>query len=105
MGTTSHGSLVALTFIKINRMADLNCEVFGQVLHILCYPYDDLLQLIADINDVGYGLKLDITTQTPAPSLADRCISSACSVRQYRWRKRTRTPPNYSPLNGAFTYK
>src|SRR5690606_131280 len=55
-----HGSFVAPTVIEIDRMADLQHEVFGPVLHVLRYRRDYLPQLIADINASSYGLTLGI---------------------------------------------
>jgi RHH-type proline utilization regulon transcriptional repressor/proline dehydrogenase/delta 1-pyrroline-5-carboxylate dehydrogenase len=54
------GTFVAPAIIEIDRIADLQREVFGPVLHVLRYRRDDLPQLVADINASGYGLTLGI---------------------------------------------
>jgi RHH-type proline utilization regulon transcriptional repressor/proline dehydrogenase/delta 1-pyrroline-5-carboxylate dehydrogenase len=54
------GTFVAPAIIEIDRIANLQREVFGPVLHVLRYHRDELPQLIADINACGYGLTLGI---------------------------------------------
>uniref|UniRef100_UPI00333E7A08 bifunctional proline dehydrogenase/L-glutamate gamma-semialdehyde dehydrogenase PutA n=1 Tax=Herminiimonas fonticola TaxID=303380 RepID=UPI00333E7A08 len=58
--TTAAGTFVAPAVIEIDRMADLQREVFGPVLHVLRYRRDDLPQLVSDINATGFGLTLGI---------------------------------------------
>jgi RHH-type proline utilization regulon transcriptional repressor/proline dehydrogenase/delta 1-pyrroline-5-carboxylate dehydrogenase len=53
---TARGSFVAPTLIEISRIADLEREVFGPVLHVLRYRRDELDRLIEEINATGYGL-------------------------------------------------
>jgi RHH-type proline utilization regulon transcriptional repressor/proline dehydrogenase/delta 1-pyrroline-5-carboxylate dehydrogenase len=52
----AHGTFVAPTVIEIERIADVEREVFGPVLHVLRYARQDLDRLVADINRSGYGL-------------------------------------------------
>ncbi|HTH43839.1 MAG TPA: bifunctional proline dehydrogenase/L-glutamate gamma-semialdehyde dehydrogenase PutA, partial [Oxalicibacterium sp.] len=54
------GCFVPPTIIEIDRIADLQHEIFGPVLHVLRYAREALPQLIADINGTGYGLTLGI---------------------------------------------
>ncbi|HEV7855408.1 MAG TPA: aldehyde dehydrogenase family protein, partial [Herminiimonas sp.] len=58
--STAADTFVAPAIIEIDRIADLQREVFGPVLHVLRYRRDDLPQLVADINASGYGLTLGI---------------------------------------------
>ena len=58
-----HGTFVAPTIIEISRIADLEREVFGPVLHVLRYRRPDLDQLIGDINATGYGLTFGLHTR------------------------------------------
>lgn len=58
--TTAAGTFVAPALIEIGRIADLQNEVFGPVLHVLRYHRDDLPRLLADINASGYGLTMGI---------------------------------------------
>ncbi len=58
-----HGTYVAPTIIEITRIADVEREVFGPVLHVLRYRRQDLDRLIADINATGYGLTFGLHTR------------------------------------------
>ena len=51
-----HGHFVLPTLIEIERLADLEREIFGPVLHLLRYDRDALPALLAQINATGYGL-------------------------------------------------
>jgi len=53
---THEGTFVAPTIIEIGRIAEVEREVFGPVLHVLRYRRDDLDGLIDQINASGYGL-------------------------------------------------
>jgi RHH-type proline utilization regulon transcriptional repressor/proline dehydrogenase/delta 1-pyrroline-5-carboxylate dehydrogenase len=50
------GTFVAPTIVEIGRVADVEREVFGPVLHVLRYRREDLDGLIDQINASGYGL-------------------------------------------------
>ncbi len=58
-----HGSFVAPTLIEIERLDELEREVFGPVLHVLRYRRADLDALIARINASGYGLTGGVHTR------------------------------------------
>jgi len=60
---TRHGSFVVPTVIEIDRLAELEREVFGPVLHVLRYDRDDLAALLGQINATGYGLTLGVHTR------------------------------------------
>jgi RHH-type proline utilization regulon transcriptional repressor/proline dehydrogenase/delta 1-pyrroline-5-carboxylate dehydrogenase len=51
-----HGTFVAPTLIEIGRIADVEREVFGPVLHVLRFRREELDRLIDDVNATGYGL-------------------------------------------------
>ncbi len=57
------GCFVVPTLIEIERLADLQREVFGPVLHLLRYDRDALPALLADINATGYGLTCGVHTR------------------------------------------
>jgi len=57
---TAHGCFVSPTLIEIERISELEREVFGPVLHVLRYARDDLPALVDAINATGYGLTLGI---------------------------------------------
>ncbi len=59
----AHGTFVAPTLIEIERMAELEREVFGPVLHVLRYDRERLPELLAQINGTGYGLTLGVHTR------------------------------------------
>ena len=58
-----HGTFVAPTIIEINRIADVEHEVFGPVLHVLRYRREELDGLIDQINATGYGLTFGLHTR------------------------------------------
>jgi len=60
---TQHGTFVAPTLIEIDRLSELEREVFGPVLHVLRYDRDGLADLLEQINDTGYGLTLGVHTR------------------------------------------
>ncbi|MCE9661073.1 MAG: trifunctional transcriptional regulator/proline dehydrogenase/L-glutamate gamma-semialdehyde dehydrogenase [Burkholderiales bacterium] len=60
---TRHGSFVVPTVIEIGRLAELEREVFGPVLHVLRYEREDLAALLGQINATGYGLTLGVHTR------------------------------------------
>lgn len=51
-----HGTFIPPTLIELGRVAELQREVFGPVLHVVRYKRDDLDALIDEINAAGYGL-------------------------------------------------
>jgi RHH-type proline utilization regulon transcriptional repressor/proline dehydrogenase/delta 1-pyrroline-5-carboxylate dehydrogenase len=57
------GYFVPPTIIEISRIADVECEVFGPVLHLLPYKRGALDRLIEDINATGYGLTFGLHTR------------------------------------------
>ena len=52
---TARGTFVAPTLIEINKVAEVEREVFGPVLHVLRFRREALDALIDDINAAGYG--------------------------------------------------
>ncbi len=57
------GTFVPPTIIEIDRIADVEQEVFGPVLHVLRYRREKLDQLIDEINASGYGLTFGLHTR------------------------------------------
>lgn len=57
------GTFVPPTIIEIGRVADVEKEVFGPVLHILRYRHENLDGLIEEINATGYGLTFGLHTR------------------------------------------
>ena len=51
------------TVIELERLGELESEVFGPVLHVLRYRRDELPALIEQINATGYGLTLGLHTR------------------------------------------
>ena len=56
----NRGLFVPPTLIEIERIEELEAEVFGPVLHVLRYPRDGLGELLARIGATGYGLTLGV---------------------------------------------
>jgi len=63
---TAHGTFVAPTLVELDRISRLKREVFGPVLHVIRYPASALDEVIAAINDTGYGLTLGIHSRIDA---------------------------------------
>ena len=54
------GTFVVPTLIELERLGELEREVFGPVLHIVRYRRADLAAMIEQINATGYGLTLGV---------------------------------------------
>ncbi|HSG64101.1 MAG TPA: aldehyde dehydrogenase family protein, partial [Gammaproteobacteria bacterium] len=48
------------TLVELDRVRDLTREVFGPVLHIVRYAAGEELELVDEVNALGYGLTLGI---------------------------------------------
>ena len=59
----ARGTFVAPTLIEVSKIADVEREVFGPVLHVLRYRREALDKLIDDINAAGYGLTFGLHTR------------------------------------------
>ena len=59
----AHGTFVPPTLIEVNRIADVEREVFGPVLHVLRFRRDALDTLIDGVNAAGYGLTFGLHTR------------------------------------------
>ncbi|WWP00461.1 MAG: trifunctional transcriptional regulator/proline dehydrogenase/L-glutamate gamma-semialdehyde dehydrogenase [Candidatus Dasytiphilus stammeri] len=57
------GNFLIPTLIEINRIDELNCEIFGPVLHIVRFAKKNLPLIIDQINASGYGLTLGVHTR------------------------------------------
>ena len=57
------GTFVPPTLIEVSKIADVEREVFGPVLHVLRYKREALDSLIGDINAAGYGLTFGLHTR------------------------------------------
>ncbi|MCD2514254.1 bifunctional proline dehydrogenase/L-glutamate gamma-semialdehyde dehydrogenase PutA [Comamonas endophytica] len=71
----AQGSFVAPTVIEIERMGDLEQEVFGPVLHVLRYPRARLDALLGQINGTGYGLTQGLHSRLTATTAQ---VTAAC---------------------------
>ena len=69
----ANGSFFPPTLIEIERIGQLEGEVFGPVLHVLRYREGELAALIASINAAGYGLTHGIQTRI------DETIEAVCA--------------------------
>jgi RHH-type proline utilization regulon transcriptional repressor/proline dehydrogenase/delta 1-pyrroline-5-carboxylate dehydrogenase len=57
------GTFVAPTLIEIDKVAHVEREVFGPVLHVLRFRREALDALVDDINAAGYGLTFGLHTR------------------------------------------
>ncbi|WP_237478572.1 trifunctional transcriptional regulator/proline dehydrogenase/L-glutamate gamma-semialdehyde dehydrogenase [Lichenibacterium dinghuense] len=58
-----HGTFVAPTIVEVSRVADVEREVFGPVLHVLRFRRGALDRLVDDIDATGYGLTFGLHTR------------------------------------------
>jgi RHH-type transcriptional regulator, proline utilization regulon repressor / proline dehydrogenase / delta 1-pyrroline-5-carboxylate dehydrogenase len=61
--SAARGTFVPPTLIEVRKVADVEREVFGPVLHVLRYRRDALDKLVDDINAAGYGLTFGLHTR------------------------------------------
>jgi RHH-type transcriptional regulator, proline utilization regulon repressor / proline dehydrogenase / delta 1-pyrroline-5-carboxylate dehydrogenase len=59
----ARGTFVPPTLIEVSKVADVDREVFGPVLHVLRYKRDALDKLVDDVNAAGYGLTFGLHTR------------------------------------------
>lgn len=57
------GTFVVPTLIELDSFSELKREIFGPVLHVVRYQRANLDQLLAQINESGYGLTLGVHTR------------------------------------------
>jgi RHH-type proline utilization regulon transcriptional repressor/proline dehydrogenase/delta 1-pyrroline-5-carboxylate dehydrogenase len=57
------GTFVAPHIVRLDRVEDLQEEIFGPVLHVVTWRSESLSQLLADIEAGGYGLTLGMHTR------------------------------------------
>ncbi len=76
------GFYVAPHIFEIARVAELEHEIFGPVLHVLRYRAQDLDTLLDDIQAMGYGLTLGIHSRIDATiaKIASRHLAGNCYV-------------------------
>lgn len=55
-----NGYFIAPQVYEIERLSQLQREVFGPILHIIRYKVADVPRVLKDINDSGYGLTLGV---------------------------------------------
>ncbi len=56
----ANGTFVAPTVLRLERISELEKEIFGPVLHVIEFEASDIDQVIADINATGFGLTFAI---------------------------------------------
>jgi RHH-type proline utilization regulon transcriptional repressor/proline dehydrogenase/delta 1-pyrroline-5-carboxylate dehydrogenase len=76
------GLYVAPHIFEIDKVADLDREIFGPVLHVVRYKADRLDALLEDIERLGYGLTLGIHSRIDSTiaKIAARHLAGNCYV-------------------------
>lgn len=76
------GHFMPPTAIAIDRMDRLQQEVFGPILHVICYKRSELDDVIEQINATGYGLTLGIHSRInqTVQYIRERCHVGNCYV-------------------------
>ncbi|UIL53927.1 MULTISPECIES: trifunctional transcriptional regulator/proline dehydrogenase/L-glutamate gamma-semialdehyde dehydrogenase [Pantoea] len=59
----SSGTFIRPTLIELDKVTDLDKEVFGPVLHVVRFTRNALPQIVDQINASGYGLTLGVHTR------------------------------------------
>lgn len=62
-GAIEQGTFIVPTLIELERIGELNREIFGPVLHVVRYQRRELGALLEQINATGYGLTFGIHTR------------------------------------------
>ncbi len=62
-GATARGTFVTPTLIELDRLGELEREIFGPVLHVVRYKRRDLGKMIDEVNATGYGLTLGVQSR------------------------------------------
>ena len=57
------GTFIPPTLIELPNLNDLEREVFGPVLHLMTYKHGEIENLLAQINNKGYGLTMGLHTR------------------------------------------
>ncbi len=66
------GTFVAPTLIRLDRVEDLDREVFGPILHVMTWPRGELEETLRRVNASGYGLTLGVHSRIAAVAQAVR---------------------------------
>ena len=64
--TTQNGPYLAPIAFEIDRIEELEDEVFGPVLHLVRFPRHDLEKSVASINRLGFGLTMGLHSRIDA---------------------------------------
>jgi len=78
--TLSEGTFFAPTLIEIDRIEQLEREVFGPILHVLRYKAERLEETIDAINATGYGLTMGLHSRIDARARALIARSGAGNI-------------------------
>ena len=62
-GALGQGTFIVPTLIELERIGELEREIFGPVLHVVRYQRRELGALIEQINGTGYGLTFGVHTR------------------------------------------
>lgn len=68
------GNFVLPTLIELNNVNEIKEEIFGPVLHVIKYKYEEIDKIIQEINSTGYGLTLGIHSRIEEK--IDRIVNS-----------------------------
>jgi RHH-type transcriptional regulator, proline utilization regulon repressor / proline dehydrogenase / delta 1-pyrroline-5-carboxylate dehydrogenase len=58
--SAANGTFVAPHLIKLDKVSDLEREIFGPVLHVVTFKARDIMKIVDEINATGYGLTFGI---------------------------------------------
>jgi RHH-type proline utilization regulon transcriptional repressor/proline dehydrogenase/delta 1-pyrroline-5-carboxylate dehydrogenase len=72
IGEDLAGSFVAPTLIRLDRVADLDREVFGPVLHVVTFASGELEKTVEEINASGFGLTMGLHSRIGSVAQAVR---------------------------------
>lgn len=63
LNVPKQGHFVPPSVIRLNKISELEEEIFGPVLHIVTFGADDIDRVVQDVNATGYGLTFGLHTR------------------------------------------
>ena len=58
--SASGGHFFAPALVRVTRVAEVNTEQFGPILHVLPYPREKLEETVQEVNELGFGLTFGV---------------------------------------------
>ncbi|SEM97893.1 L-proline dehydrogenase /delta-1-pyrroline-5-carboxylate dehydrogenase [Pseudorhodobacter antarcticus] len=96
--TSTNGTFIAPTVIKVRGIADMPREIFGPVLHVAPWKSGGLNAVIVDVNAMGYGLTFGLHSRID--DRVDRVVSQITAGNTYVNRNQIGAVVGSQPFGG-----